>query len=146
MRIAIKRVDPTLPLPQYQTPGAAAFDFYARETTIIEAKSLGKIPSNLIIQTPTGYMLNVFARSSLAQKKGLLLSNGVGVVDSDYNGPTDEILIAVYNFTDQAVTIERSERIAQGVLVKVESAEWREITDISNENRGGFGSTGSHLP
>lgn len=142
MHIAIKRIDPTLPLPQYHTPGAAAFDFYAREATIIPAKSLGKIPSNLIIQTPTGYMLNVFSRSSLAQKKGLLLSNGVGIIDNDYSGPTDEILIPVYNFTDAPVTVERAERIAQGVFVKVEPAEWQEVAEMTAQSRGGFGTTG----
>jgi dUTP pyrophosphatase len=142
MQIAIKRIDPTLPLPQYLTPGAAAFDFYARETTIIAAKSLGKIPSNLIIQTPPGYMLNVFSRSSLAQKKGLLLSNGVGIIDNDYSGPEDEILIPVYNFTDTPVTVERSERIAQGVFVKVEPAVWQEVAEMSAKSRGGFGTTG----
>lgn len=145
MNVIIKRIDPSLPLPEYHTSGAAAFDFYAREEVVVNPHSIAKIATNFIIQTPNGYMLNVYARSSLAHKKGLMLSNGVGVVDSDYAGPNDEILIAVYNFTDAPVTVTQGERIAQGTFVKVEQAQWHETHEIVAPNRGGFGSTGSSI-
>ncbi len=142
MQVNIKRIDPTLPLPAYHTAGSAAFDLYARETVAIAPHGLYKIPSNVIIATPPGHVLLVFARSSLASKKGLMLGNSVGVLDSDYCGPADEILISVYNFTDQAVTVERGERIAQGIIIPIEHAEWQEANMLAEESRGGFGSTG----
>jgi dUTP pyrophosphatase len=142
MQVTIKRIDTTLPLPEYHTSGAAGFDFYAREATTIAPHTLVKVPSNLIIATPPGYALIMAARSSLSFKKGLKQANGIGVIDSDYSGPDDEILIALHNFTDAPVAIERGERIAQGLFIKVEQAAWNEVAEISGKSRGGFGSTG----
>lgn len=145
MQIVIKRIDTELPLPRYHTSGAAAFDFYSRETMTISPKEIVRIPSNFIIATPPGYFLMIAARSSLASKKGLMLANGIGIIDSDYAGENDEILISVYNFTDQPVIVERGERIAQGVFVKIEQGEWEEVERMETKDRGGFGSTGSSI-
>ena len=142
MKINIQRIDASLPLPEYHTAGSAAFDFYARETTVVPSRELARIPSNLIIQAPPGHALVISARSSLAAKKGLVLANGIGLIDSDYCGPNDEILISVYNFTDREVIVEKGERLAQGMFLKVERGEWNEMAEINNNNRGGFGSTG----
>lgn len=142
MQVDIQRIDSTLPLPQYHTAGAAGFDFYAREATAIAPHSLARIPSNFIIRVPEGFVLFITARSSLAVKKGLMLSNGVGIVDSDFCGPADEILISVYNFTSQPVTVERGERIAQGIFVRMDRAQWQEVEGMEGKSRGGFGSTG----
>ena len=142
MRVSIKRLDKTIPLPRYHTSGSAAFDLSARVETTIEPKQIARIPSGLIIGTPTGYVLTLAARSSLASKKGLMLANGIGTIDSDYCGPTDEILISVYNFTEQSVTVEKGERIAQGMFVKIEQGEWEEVEEVALQSRGGFGSTG----
>lgn len=141
MRVLIKRLDQSLPLPQYHTIGSAGFDLSARVETTIDPKQIARIPSGLIIGTPAGYVLTLAARSSLASKKGLMLANGVGTIDSDFCGPEDEILISVYNFTDQSVTVEKGERIAQGLFLKVEQGEWEEVEEISKQSRGGFGST-----
>jgi dUTPase len=84
------------------------------------------------------------ARSSLPRKKGLICPHGLGVIDEDYHGPNDEILVQVENITDQPVTVEKGERIAQGLFVKVEKADWQEVDDHGAESRGGFGSTGTH--
>lgn len=143
MNVKIKRVDTTLPLPEYKTEGAAAFDFYARETTTVPAKGWVLIPSNLIIDTPEGHTLIISARSSFAKyHTGLFLANGIGVVDSDFNGPNDEIHISVYNMTDKDITIQRADRIAQGMFKKFEKAEWEEVEEMNSEDRGSFGSTG----
>jgi dUTP pyrophosphatase len=142
MQIKIKRVDQTLPLPEYKTAGAAAFDIYSREDCVVPAHGQFKVPSNLIIATPPGYVLLIFSRSSLAPRKGLILANSVGVIDSDYCGPTDEILVSVYNLTTEEVQIEKAERIAQGMFVKYEQSNWQEIQGVENPDRGGFGSTG----
>jgi len=142
MQVKIKRLDPSLPLPQYHTAGSAGFDFYARTTTTIPSKEMARIPTGLIIATPPGYFLAVINRSSTPQKKGLSMPNGVGVIDSDYCGEGDEIQVLMYNLTEQTVTIEKGERIAQGLFLKVEQGQWEEVEEVTSKSRGGFGSTG----
>lgn len=143
MRIKIKKIDPTLDLPVYKTAGSVAFDIAARIETVILPHQTALIPSNLIIQVPDGYLLLLALRSSTPLRKGLLMPNGVGIIDQDYCGPDDEIKIMVYNFNDASVTIEKGERIAQGVFLKIDkNFEWLETNQINPANRGGFGSTG----
>ncbi len=141
-RVKIKRLNKSLPLPEYHTSGSVAFDFYARKETTIPAGKVEKIPTGLIIQTPKNYGLIISARSSLMYKKGLLLSNGIGVIDQDYCGEDDEILISVYNTTNQDVKIAKQERIAQGMFMRIDTAEWQEVEKMNDPNRGGYGSTG----
>ncbi len=143
MDIKIKRIDKSLPLPEYKTVGSIAFDLYSREEIKIEAKSLALLPSNFIIQTPESHGLILSARSSLAKKKGLMLANGVGTIDRDYCGENDEILISVYNFTDNQVLVEKGERVAQGMFVRIDQGNWNEVDKMAENDRGGFGSTGS---
>src|SRR3989344_2458570 len=142
MKINIKRLDKSIALPQYQTNGAVAFDLSAREDLFIPSKEIKLVPTGLVVCVPAGYMLMLAARSSLPLKKGLMLPNSIGVIDQDYCGPEDELKIQLYNFTDQAVEIKKGERLAQGIVVKIEKAEWAETEDLENNNRGGFGSTG----
>ena len=131
-----------LPLPRYETAGAVGFDILSRETMTIAPKTLARIPSNLIIETPKGYALLVVPRSSTPKKKGLLIPHGIGVIDQDYCGPEDEILIQLYNFTDKEVVVERGERIAQGLFTRVDQIAWEEVETMEHHNtRGGFGST-----
>lgn len=144
LAIKIKRVDSTLPLPAYHSAGAAAFDLYARVDTTVPAQSLAKIPTNIIVAVPPGYVLTISPRSSLAERLGLLFPNGFGIIDSDYCGPEDEILLSVYNFTTKPVTINRGERLAQGLLVPVPRVEWQTATTLAGPNRGGFGATGTN--
>ena len=143
MQVNIKRIDSSLPLPEYQTSGAVAFDLYSRIDMTITPKSLGLIPTNLIIETPKGYMLILASRSGTPKKKGLLVPHGIGIIDQDYCGEKDELLFQVYNFTDQEVAIARGERIGQGVFVKIEQGQWQEVKHMTGPDRGGFGSTGS---
>ncbi len=134
------RIDKNLPLPEYKTGGAVAFDFITRKTTTIKSHEMGRIPGNVIIKVPTGYMLYIKDRSSTAAKKGLLIT--AGVIDQDFCGKDDEVLLQFFNFTDQNVTIERGERIAQGIFVAVDVARWIEVESVNGTNRGGFGTTG----
>lgn len=143
MKINIKRIDNTLPLPAYQTKGAVAFDIYSRTDIEVAPKSLARIPTNLIIEVPAGYMLAVIPRSSTAQKMGLSIPHGIGVIDQDYHGPSDEILYQVYNFTDTTASIKRGDRIGQACFLRVDQMEWNEVDDVTSANRGGFGSTGT---
>lgn len=141
MKVRIKRLDKSLPLPEYHSDGAVAFDVCAREETIIEPNSIGRIPTNLIIEIPKGYMLLIKDRSSTAKKKGLLTT--VGYIDQDFCGPEDEILLQVYNFKNVAVKVKKGERLGQATLVPIEIAEWEEVESLDhNKSRGGFGSTG----
>ena len=141
MRIRIQRIDKSLPLPTYATEGSVGFDLIARETVVIESGRIELVPGNVIVEVPKGYMLAVASRSSTPKKKGLTPPHGFGVIDRDYCGPEDEVKIQVYNFSDQPVTVERGEKIAQGVFVRVDAFAWEEVDSIRDESRGGFGST-----
>ena len=142
MDILIKRIDPSLPLPAYHTTGSAGFDIYARETIEIAPHTIARIPTNLVIQTPAHHMLVISLRSSTPMKKGLSIPHGIGVIDSDYCGDQDEILLQVINHTDNATTVERGERIGQGIFIPIITASWQEVSTMQSTNRGGFGSTG----
>jgi dUTP pyrophosphatase len=142
MQISLQRVDETLPLPAYQTNGAVGFDLITRETTIIEPGAICLVPSNVIVKVPEGYMLIIAPRSSLPRKKGLMCPHSIGIIDQDYHGEKDELLVQVQNITNAPVTVERGERIAQGIFVKIERAEWQEVHSHGAETRGGFGTTG----
>lgn len=144
MQVSIQRIDATLPLPQYASAGAVGFDLVTRENTTIEPGKIGLVPGNVVVKVPEGYALLLIPRSSLPRKKGLVCPHSIGVIDQDYHGKKDELMVQVQNITDQPVTVERGERIAQGLFVKVDRAEWQEVDSHNAENRGGFGSTGTH--
>ena len=139
--VRIKRFDKTLPLPAYQTAGAAAFDLTARQTVTIPAQSVGYIPLNVAVATPHGHFLLLAARSS-THKKGLLMANGIGIGDPDFRGDGDEYHAALLNISRKTVKVERGERIAQGIFVKLAKAKWQETERMGQPTRGGFGSTG----
>lgn len=141
MKVKIKRLDNTLPLPKYETSGSVGFDILAREDVVVEAKNIGLIPANIVVEVPKNYMLIVASRSSTPKKKGLLTPHGIGIIDHDYCGPKDEIHIQVYNFLERSVTVKRGEKIAQGVFVHIDKFDWEEVENINDRNRGGFGST-----
>jgi deoxyuridine 5'-triphosphate nucleotidohydrolase len=141
LQISIKRFDRSLPLPEYKTKGAAAFDLYARLETVIEPQSVGYVPLNIALQLPDDYFALVSARSSL-HKKGLTLANGIGIGDADFSGDEDEYRAALFNFTAEKVTIEKGERIVQMIILPRERVVFREQNVFNTESRGGFGSTG----
>lgn len=143
MKVIIKRFDKTLPLPEYKTPGAAAFDLYARVDMVIEPQQVGLVPLNIALQIPTDHFVLMAARSSL-HKKGLLMANGIGIGDHDYRGDGDEYRAALLNFTDKPVTIARGERLVQIIVLPCERVEFTEKKQFSAKDRGGFGSTGHH--
>lgn len=141
MEIRIKRFDKELPLPEYKTAGAAALDVTARESVTVEPKSLAYVPLNVAVHPPEGHFMVLVARSS-THKKGLWMANGIGIMDPDYSGDEDEYKAVYYNFTDQPVTIDRGERIAQIVCVKYATPQVVEVEQMQNKTRGGWGTTG----
>jgi dUTP pyrophosphatase len=141
MKIKIKRFDLTLPLPEYKTAGAAAFDLVARETVTIEPQQVVLVPLNIAIQLPADHWALLTARSSLFKKK-VLLANGVGVGDTDYCGDNDEYKAPLLNFSNEIVTIEKGERIVQMMILSRERVEFEAVEHLDEKDRGGFGSTG----
>jgi dUTP pyrophosphatase len=142
MLLRIKRLNPSIGLPARETPGAAAFDLAAAADLTIPAGQIALVPTGLIIRVPDGYFLGIFARSSTPLKRGLMVANGVGVIDSDYSGPKDEIKVQVLNITDQPVVVKKGDRIAQGIVLPAPEVRWEEVDEMSTPTRGGFGSTG----
>ena len=142
LEVTITRVDTSLPLPTYATPGSVGFDLLCREIREIAPRSLGLVPGNVIVHTPPGFMLLISLRSSTPRRKGLLIPHGIGVIDQDYCGEGDEIMLQIYNFRDEPVTVERGERIAQGIFVPITRVTWNEVAEVGR-GRGGFGSTGA---
>lgn len=144
MKVNINRVrqDTEIPIPTYATKGSVAFDFHAALRTVIGPKQLGLIPTNYVIEVPHGFMLVIALRSSSPKRKGLLMPHGIGIVDQDYCGPNDEVLVQVYNFSDEVCVIEKGERIAQGLFIPTVQIEWAVKEYTINANRGGYGSTG----
>lgn len=139
--LKIKLFDTSLPTPAYQTEGSVAFDLYARVETVIPARQVVRVPVNIAIELPEGHWAMVAARSSL-HKKGLMLANGIGVGDADYCGDNDEYQVALLNFSDQDVTVEKAERIAQMLILPYSRADIQVVEHLGNVDRGGFGSTG----
>jgi len=143
LTVRILRLDSAIPLPSYETAGAAGFDLASSVDLTIQPGEVALVPTGLVIEVPAGHLLGVFARSSTPLKRGLMVANGVGVVDSDYCGPADEIKIEVLNFTPQPVCVRRGDRLAQGVIMPIVRAKWQEAREITRPTRGGFGATGT---
>ena len=143
MNVRITRLDASVALPSYQTAGAAGFDLAASVEMTIAPGEVALVPTGLVMEIPAGHFLGVFARSSTPLKRGLMVANGVGIVDADYCGPKDEIKIQVYNFTAAAVTVNAGDRLAQGMIIQFQRADWHETDAAAADvSRGGFGSTG----
>jgi dUTP pyrophosphatase len=141
VKVRITRLDASIALPQRETSGAAGFDLAASADVEVPPGGIVLVPTGLIIKVPDGYFLGIFARSSTPLKRGLIVANGVGVIDTDYCGPQDEVKIQVLNITQSTVHVKRGDRIAQGIFLKYAPPEWEEGPP-AGKTRGGFGSTG----
>ena len=143
MRLKIRRLDSTIPLPAYGTDEAAGFDLAAAHDVLFGPREIALVRTGLVIEVPTGHCLAIFARSSTPLKRGLQVANGVGIIDPDYNGPADEVMIQVLNFTDAGVQVRRGDRLAQGIILPAPRVRWEEVEAIRPVTRGGFGATGN---
>jgi dUTP pyrophosphatase len=142
MKLRIRRLDPAIPLPGYGTRESAGFDLAASQDITIAPHQIALVRTGLVIEVPAGYFLGIFARSSTPLKRGLMVANGVGIVDPDYAGPSDEVLIQVLNISDRDVHVRRGDRLAQGIVLPSPRVTWDEVAEIRDQVRGGFGSTG----
>lgn len=144
--IKIKRLKKELnniPLPSYATKGSAGMDIYAalEKPITISRGAIEMIPTNISVEIPDSYEIQVRPRSGLAAKHGIGILNSPGTIDSDYRG---EIKIIIINFGTEDFIIQPAERIAQLVVSKVYTANFVESNDLNNTSRGegGFGHTG----
>ena len=142
MRLKIRRLDPTVALPSYGTNESAGFDLAAAHDLVIPAGEVALVRTGLVVEVPAGHFLGIFARSSTPLKRGLMVANGVGVIDSDYSGPNDEIMVQLLNFTGVPVQVAKGDRLAQGIVLPAPRVSWDEVSDIRAATRGGFGATG----
>lgn len=131
------------PLPEYKTKASAGMDIRANLEEVVTLKPLERklIPTGLFIELPEGYEAQIRPRSGLALNEGLGLLNSPGTLDADYRG---ELGVIVVNLSNAVITIEDGERICQMIINRVEQAEWIEVDELSNTERGkgGFGHTG----
>jgi dUTP pyrophosphatase len=142
LKVAVKRIDKSLPLPVYATAGSVGFDLLCRESVEILPRQIKLIPGNVIVRIPVGYFLMLTLRSSTPRRKSLLIPHGLGIIDQDYCGEGDELKVQVLNFSEEAVQVKKGERIAQGLFLPVMHVEWEEIDEVG-QGRGGFGSSGT---
>lgn len=145
VRALSEKIGSEIPLPAYATEGSAGLDLRAclDDAVLIPSGGRALIPTGLAIELPGAETVAlIFARSGLAVKHGLALSNGVGVIDSDYRG---EIKVGLINQGDADFTVEPGERIAQMVIMPVLQPQIELVQTLSDTERGagGFGSTGT---
>lgn len=144
IEVKIKKMNKTSLVPTYATAASAGVDLCAelQEPLIINPGENVKIPTGLAIELPSQQVVAlIFARSGLASRHGIGLTNGVGVIDSDYRG---EIQVLMHNSGSQAVIINSGDRIAQMVFMPIFQALFKEVAELQDTARGtgGFGSTG----
>jgi dUTP pyrophosphatase len=136
----------TLPLPGYETPGAAGMDLRAamdeQEPLTLRPGARAMIPTGFCIAVPEGFEAQVRPRSGLAARAGVTCLNSPGTIDSDYRG---EVKVILANLGEEDFVVRRGDRIAQMVIAPVVQARWREVDSLDETTRGagGFGSTGA---
>lgn len=131
------------PLPEYATPYSAGMDLRANIDTPVTLKPLQRalIPTGLYIELPEGYEAQIRPRSGLAIKHGISLVNSPGTIDADYRG---EIRVILVNLSSEDFVVNNGERICQMVIARHERAEWQQVDELNETERGagGFGHTG----
>lgn len=142
--IKVKKLKENALLPTYESTTAAGADLRAciEEAVTVEPGQTVFISTGLALEIPVGCAGLIYARSGLSCKKGLAPANKVGVIDSDYRG---EVIVALYNHSQQGQTVCPGDRIAQLVIAPVLTPGFYEVSELSDTQRAGagFGSTGS---
>lgn len=143
MEVAVKitRVHENAKIPKYQKYGDAGFDFYASHSYKIRGNCARIVNTGVKMSIPKGYEVQIRPRSGMSYNTPLRIANAPGTIDSGYRG---EIGIIVWNSANYTITVEEGDRIAQGVLNKVPTAKFEEVTELPDSERGegGFGHTG----
>lgn len=134
-----------IPLPKYETEGSSGMDIRAavENPVTIASGKIALVPTNLSVEIPIGYEIQVRPRSGLAAKNGIGVLNSPGTIDSDYRG---EVKVILFNFSENNFYINKGDRIAQLVIAEVILADVKEVKNLNTSNRGegGFGHTGKN--
>jgi dUTP pyrophosphatase len=131
------------PLPSYETVASSGMDLRANleEAVLLKPLERALIPTGLFIELPVGYEAQVRPRSGLAIKKGITVLNTLGTIDADYRG---EIRVIMVNLSSEDCEVQNGDRIAQMIISRHETAEWMQVSELEETERGarGFGHTG----
>ena len=142
-KVLIKKLDPTVKLPEYKTDGASGMDLVAfiKDPINVESKTSSLIPTGISVAFSEDYEIQIRPRSGLALKNNISILNTPGTIDSDYRG---EIKVLIYNHSNDDFIINNGDRIAQMILVPVVKMELEETINLPKtiRGKGGFGSTG----
>ncbi len=141
MDVPILRLHDSAREPHYATAGSNGFDLSTAEAAEIAPGEIALVGTGLVFATPRGWCLLVCLRSSTPRKFGVIQPHAVGIIDEDYQGPADELRLQLLNFTSKPTHIPAGSRVAQGVFVRADRAQWS-VHDPGEGSRGGFGSTG----
>ena len=142
LKVLIKRLDSSVPLPGYAKGGDAGADLTTTIDVTLAPGQRTLVPTGLSIALPDGYVALVHPRSGLAIKHGITLVNTPGTIDAGYRG---EIACILINHGTETVNFKKGDRVAQLVIQKVERADFVEVEELPGSGRGngGFGSTGN---
>ena len=143
VKVLIKKLDPSVTLPEYKTNGASGMDLIAfiKKPISVKSKTSSLIPTGLSVAFHENYELQIRPRSGLAAKNNITVLNTPGTIDSDYRG---EIKVIIYNHGKDNFIINNGDRIAQMVISPIIKVELEEVQNLPKTIRGegGFGSTG----
>ncbi len=141
----VNKITEDIKLPERSTLNSAGYDFFAIEDVTLPAKKLTRVMTGVKCELMPNQVLILANRSSNPSKKGLILANGIGVIDADYYGNPDndgEIGFEFYNILDEDVVIKKGEKLGQGIIMKFDKTEDDYISNPYKTRVGGFGSTG----
>ena len=143
VKVLIKKLDPTVQLPEYKSSGASGMDLtaFTEKPIIVKPKTSSVVPTGLSVAFHENYEIQIRPRSGLAAKNNITVLNTPGTIDSDYRG---EVKVIIFNHGENNFVINNGDRIAQMVLSPTVKMELEEIDDLPETLRGesGFGSTG----
>lgn len=141
----VNKITEDIKLPERSTLNSAGYDFFAIEDVTLPAKKLTRVMTGVKCELMPNQVLILANRSSNPSKKGLILANGIGVIDADYYGNPDndgEMGFEFYNILDEDVAIKKGEKLGQGIIMKFDKTEDDYISNPYKTRVGGFGSTG----
>ncbi len=141
LKVKIKKINPDSIIPAYVHEGDSGFDLYSIEDYILKPGERRGIGTGLVFEIPLGYEMQIRPKSGLALKNGITVLNTPATIDSGYRG---EIKVIIINHSNENYQVKKGEKVAQGVIIKVERVLIEEVKVVSETSRGegGFGSTG----
>jgi len=143
MELEIALIHPDAKIPEYKTVGAACFDICGIEEVKVKSGAIVDVPTGLVFRLPKDHVMVLQPRSS-SPKLGYIMPHSVGIIDSDYCGPDDQLFLRLKNVTSRTITFEKHQRLVQAYILPLPKVAFKEISKdyLGQHSRGGFGSTG----